>query len=195
MNGRGKARAHAILISSGLNELARGVGRRNHKSIAQQSIQHVQVRLHVLNILGQDIQKEITSICAKRANSILRATSAETVCSFSWSTLADEVAAVLEYCVEVKTRQRRAVTKQRGRGAKAPKFRHLKHSGSWCVCAGILLHHRNHHMNLVQKFVLILHSGHSAKEVCVLGLKLECILVLHLIAIFPFRCISGFKSC
>lgn len=170
VKGRGKARAHAIPKSSGLKTLARGVARRSQRTIARQAMGNMKVRQHVLDILARDVQKEMTSLCSKRAQSMLRASSFEAASSFTWDKLTSEISAkaptlyaILEGCVNVKRKEKRALTAPHGRKFKN---RHSSKSAVMGMCAAILLRNRNHHMNLVQRIVaLILHSGHSAKQV------------------------------
>ncbi len=120
----------------------------------------------MLDILGRDVQKEMKSLCSKKFGSMLRASSAEAVSSFTWDKITNEVSskaptlyAVLQGCVDVK----KPSISCRGQKWKS---RHSSSSTVIGMCAGILLRHRNHHMNLVQRIVaLILHSGHCAKQV------------------------------
>ena len=48
-------------------------------------------RAHALRILTFDVQKEMKFLCSKRANSLLRATSAKKLSTFTWDLLAEEL--------------------------------------------------------------------------------------------------------
>ena len=132
------------------------------------------IRTHVLGILKKDVQKEIKSICSKKANSVLRETSADIVSSFSWELLVEEVEAkaptllaILHACVDVRRRHRKHKSVQSSK--KKTKSRLPSNTAVLGVCAGIILRHANHHMNLVQRLVsLILDNGHSSKQVSTL---------------------------
>ena len=160
-------RAHSIPRSSGMKALVRGVARRNHRTVARQAMRSKAVRTQVLAILKADIQKEMKLLCKKKTQSILRSRSAETLCTFSWDMLADELEEkapnlfqVLKACVDVKRRKRISEGRR--------KTRITSNTVVLGVCAGVLLRHCNHHMNLIQRLIaLILHAGHSAKQVLV----------------------------
>lgn len=118
-------------------------------------------RAHALRILTFDVQKEMKFLCSKRANSLLRATSAKKLSTFTWDLLAEELEskaptlfAILMACVSVRRRKR------------TTKSRCVSNTTVLGVCAGILLRHSSLHINLIQRLIaLILHSGHSGKEV------------------------------
>lgn len=129
-------------------------------------------RVHALKILTADVQKEMKFLCSKRVNSLLRATSEKKLTTFTWDKLAEELEekaptffAILTACVSVRRRERA--------GTKRPNSRCVSDTTALGVCAGILLRHSNHHMNLIQRMVaLILDSGHSGKEVLLYYTKL-----------------------
>ena len=149
----------------------RGVARSSHKTVARQAMLNKKIRRHALVVLKKDVQKEIKLICSKKVNSVLRETSSDIVSSFSWDLLVKEVEvkaptllSLLHACVDVQRRQRK-----RGKvssSGKKSKSRLTSNTAVIGVCAGIILRHANHHMNLVQRLIsLILDNGHSSKQV------------------------------
>ena len=66
MKGKKRAHAHAIPKSSGLKRLASGLARRSRTSIGLQAVRHPCIRKKVLAVITNDIQKEMTKLCAKR---------------------------------------------------------------------------------------------------------------------------------
>ena len=165
IKGKTRARAHTISRLSGFKKLVRGAARKSHKTVARQAMLNKRSRSHALRILTADVQKEMKFLCSKRANSLLRATSAKKLSTFTWDLLAEELEAkaptlfaMLMACVSVQQRKRTKATPS--------KSRCISNTTVLGVCAGILLRHSNHHMNLIQRLIaLILHSGHSGKEV------------------------------
>ncbi len=170
MKGKKKARAHPVPRSSGLKTLARGIARRSRKSIARQTLADERMRTHVLRLLKKYIQKDMTVLCSKKENeeSILRGKS---INAFSWDILTKELQvkaptlyAVLKACVDVNRRPK----KERKATKKRSKCRTSSNTAILGVCAAILLRHRNHHMNLIQRTIaMILNAGHSSKQVCI----------------------------
>ena len=189
VKGRGKAQAHAISKSSGLKTIAKGVARRSPRTIARQTLRNPKCRRHVLDILGRDIQKEMTALCSNDSKSVLRESSLEALSSFTWDKLSSELStraptfyAVLHACVN---------TKQKGNAPESKNWRSSK-SAVLGMCAAIILRNCHHHMNLVQRIVsLILHSGHSAKQV---SLNITChsqCFHVHM----NVRCTPNFRDC
>lgn len=173
MKGK-KARVHAIPKSSGLKKLAKGVARRNRASIGRQAVRDPKIRERVLSILTKDIQKEMTTLCARKTGSILRQSSLQAVTKFSWDVLAEELQRVtptlytiLKGCVDVKRRQpQKSATSKKQKSPRTSKTNRPSNTAVLGVCASILLRHKNVHMNTLQRLVsLILHSGHSSKQV------------------------------
>lgn len=171
VKGKGRSRAHSIPKSSGLKKLVRGVASKKRRTVARQAILDPGIRSHVFMILKK-VQKEMTRLSSKSFNSLLGASSAEALTAFTWEKLAQQIShaaptlyAVLDACVDVK--RRRSVEGDGKSKTKAKtRARQCSSTAILGVCAGILLRHRNHHMNLVQRLVaLVLHSGHSAKQV------------------------------
>ena len=174
MKGRKTARAHAIPKSSGLKQLARGVAVKNRSTIGRQAVRDPKIRKRVLSILTKDIQKEMTTLCARKTGSILRQSSIQAINSFSWEAVTEELQRVaptlhtiLEGCVDVKRRQRKKPeTSQQQKGRRRIKAKRPCNTAILGVCASILLRHKNVHMNALQRIIsLVLHTGHSAKQV------------------------------
>ena len=116
-----------------------------------------------LKVLKKYLQKEMTQVASfKEGYSCLRQKDLESLQNFSWETLnlelqskAPTLYAVLEGCVNV-----------RRKGKKSLQTQHSKNLAILGICAAILLRHRNHHLNLVQRIIsLILFSGHAGKKV------------------------------
>lgn len=171
MKGKTDSRTHPIPRSSGLKTLARSVGRQNRPSIARQAMRDPKIKKMVLNILEKDVQKELTKMSSKSTNSCLRQRHLEALDSFSWDSLLSELQLnaptlyrVLQGCVSVKRRER--VMKKGGRKGMVARSYRPSNSAILGVCAALLLRHRNHNMNVVQRIIsIILHGGHAAKQV------------------------------
>lgn len=167
MKSAKKARAHVITKSSGFKKLAKGIARKSHTSIGRHAVKNPKSHQKVLAVLANDIQREMTVVCSRRANSVLRQTSVEALKQFSWDNFMKELQqltptlyAVLKSCTDVKRRKRNL-----GKNATSahPYQRNEMILG---LCASILLRHRNVHMNAVQHVIsLILNAGHSGKQV------------------------------
>ena len=164
------SRAHTISRSPGMKALIRGAARRSHRTIARQAMTNKTVRKHVFDIMKGDLQKVMTLSCAKSTKSILRDSAAESMSTLSLEKLEAELRmnaptlfTVLNPCVDVN--RKKAVSNQKQQGRK--RDRHISNSAVFGVCAAILLRHRNHHMNVIQRMIaLIFHNGHSTKQVC-----------------------------
>ena len=189
MKGERKARAHTISRASKLKVLVKGVARKSHRTVARQAIAHITVRLNVLNIIRDDLKREMRLLCRKSTNFMLRASTAEALSNFSWEVLALELEknaptffAILTACVEVRQPKKPTVSTHSQK-----RTRRASNTAVLGVCAAILLRHCNHHMNLVQRLIsLILHSGHSAKQVCLFILKL--LLKIHIWDSTCYKC-------
>lgn len=172
VKGKSKARACTIRKSTGLKILVKGIFRKNYRTVARQALNHPTISSHIFSLIGHNIQKEMTVLCAKRTRSILRESSEEKLLSFSWDKLAKELEthsptlfAILNSCVSIKRRRRKMMSKKTGH-AKKFKPRQASNTMVLGIVASILLRHRNQHMNLIQRIVsLILHNGHSSKQV------------------------------
>ena len=140
--------------------------------------------------LGKDIQKELTGLCSKKNKSVFRDVSPEKISSFSWDKLITDLEkraptfhTLLHGCAEVKRRERKITTKKLKRPNKVVVG----------VCASLILQHKNHNMNVLQRIVsLILHRGHAAKQVT----KMYFIFVfcMTLFVHLKFRYTDGFES-
>ena len=159
MKNANKARAHVVTKSSGLKRLARGIARKSHASIGRHAVKNSKVCQRVLEILVNDIQRETTAMCSRRAKSVLYQTSVEAMKLFPWHNVLKELQqltttlyVILKGCTDVKHRKRNLDGKS---------------TNSEVIlgfCASILLRHRNVQMNAVQYVIsLILNAGHSGK--------------------------------
>ncbi len=161
VKGKKTSRTHIISKASGFKKLVRGVARRGHATVARQVLANTKTRCLVIKSLRKYIQKEMTVLCSKKENSMLRGRSVESVNRFSWDLLAKELESkaptlygVLSICVDVRRRKRKTKTSKQ------------KSSSMLGVCAAIMLRHRNQEMNLLQRIItLIFHSGHASKQV------------------------------
>ncbi len=179
MKGTGRKTLQTTVITrkSGLKTLARSVGRKSRPSIARQVMRDRVIREKVLEILTKDIQKEMTTMCAKKTSSVLRNPSPKAVKTFSWEAVVSEVQAYaptlfqfLKGTVHVKRRVSRKQKKALEKSSRKQKHKTNRPSEVEIigVCAAVLLRSRNLHMNLLQKMVsLILNGGHASKQVCV----------------------------
>ena len=169
VKGKRKVRAHPI---ASLKKLVRGAARGSPRTIALQAMANAAVKKQIFKVIKQAIQKEIAILCRKSSESLLRKTSLEVLCNFSWERVSEEIGstcptfhAVLDACVDVR-RQRQRIP--------ILKPRRCSNEVVVGVCAAIILRHRNHHMNLLQRLIsLILHNGHSSKQVCIIVICLS----------------------
>ena len=117
--------------------------------------------------LGRDIQSKLTGLCSKKRPSIFRDASARNLATFSWDRLVSDLEEraptfhnLLYMCTDIKRRKRQP-TKKKHKKPNRP-----RNEAIVGVCASLLLRHKNHNMNLMQRIVsLILHRGHAAKQV------------------------------
>ena len=161
-------KAHVIPRSSGLKKLARSVGRRNHPAIARQVMRNPKTKAICLNLLEKDIQKDLTVLASKKGRVLcLRQKTLDALQSFTWEKLhldlkmkAPTLYRVLQACVNVHRRKHAGKT--------GHTKTHCTHNSVVLgMCAALILRHRNQHLNLVQRIIsLILHSGHTGKQVC-----------------------------
>ena len=121
----------------------------------------------MLDLLAKDVQKEMTKLCAKSTNSIFRQSSLEAITTFNWNTaeielqqLAPPLYSILKGCVNVKRKRQRTKNVQEHSSLSS------KDTATIGVCAAILLRHKSVHVNTFQHVIsLVLHSGHSGKQV------------------------------
>ena len=140
IKGTKRARAHIISKSSALKKLARGIASKSHNTIGRQATKNIMICQRVLSIIARDIQNEMTALCSKNFNSILRQSSFEAIQNFSWKSLSKELRVVptlyriLSGCTNVT---RRVIS--------SPKNKREEHMNETVlgVCASILLCHRN----------------------------------------------------
>ena len=136
------------------------------KSVAFQVMKHEKLKKQILKVLGRHIKKEKKAMCALKGNtlhtpSILRSSDPETVQSFKWELLIDEMKqkaptlySVLASCAHKKVRN------------KCRRSYQVKDEVAIGVCASVLLRHRNCKMNLLQRIMaMILYSTHAGKMV------------------------------
>lgn len=139
----------------------KGVARRSHRTIARQALLHTAVRANVLKVLKSDVQKELKLLCANHTKSLFRSSSCDT---FTWDELSEELESVsptlyafLDACMHVSKRKHKH---------KRSSTRYVSNTAAIALCAGLILHHCSHNKNLIQLLIsLILHSGHSGKQV------------------------------
>ena len=140
-------------ISSSLKGLSQSVSRLNRSSIARRCMKDKQIKGKVFDLLGKEIQHELSAMCSKKLVSCFRCTSRDQLEAFSWTTLASEITnraptlhSLLKICTDVRRRTSNEIVR--------------------VVCASIILRHRNQEMNLLQKIIsVILHRGGAAKQV------------------------------
>lgn len=183
---------HTRIITrrSGLKTLARSVSRMNRASISRQVMKDKVMKEKILGMVTNDIQKELAHLCAKKTNSILRKSTPQTVRTFSWEDITQEVRDktptmyhILKGCVEVKRRTRKLKPRCRKPANKGKKRSGQNKPSATAViglCAAILLRNKNIRMNLVQKLVgLILNCGHASKQVHACVIKVITINLNH----------------
>ena len=134
--------------------MGRSIARGNKKTLVDQCYDDLETRYYLMKKIKRIIQKEMKTMCSKRMNSILCSQSKDALTLFKWDDLMAELQAgapllyeVLCFCTETKVARR-------GRNATIG------------TCAATLFKFRFSRMNLLQKIIsLILHSGHSGKQV------------------------------
>ena len=147
-----------------MKKIARSVGRRNPASIARQVLAHGRVRKGILANLCKVIKKEVACMCRNSASSILQDSSPTALQSFNWETLISEL------------NNRAPTLLQLLRGAiNTKRCQYLRKSRTYRVpdativgmCSAIILRHKSHKMNLVQRLLsTILYMGHTNTLVC-----------------------------
>ena len=152
-----------ISCSSGLKQMARSIARHSHSSIARQAIRNTKMRAMCLTILEKDIQKELTKVASTKrgtGSSCLRQRNLDALQTFSWEKLHAE----LRLTAPTFYRVLQGLVNVRRRDNVPQKRRYCPlDSAVLGVCAAILLRHRNHNFNLVQRIIsLIIYSGHTS---------------------------------
>lgn len=181
MNRVGSKRPHTHVITrhSGLKTLTRSIGRKNRKSIARQVMRDPCTREKILKVVVASIRKEMTVMCSKNVDSILRKATSHAMAEFKWETIVEELEvcaptllSILRGSVAVNRRVRvRHVKGRKSIRIQARKSNTCAEATVIGLCAAILLRNRNVHMNLVQSIIsILLNCGHASKQVCVLQL-------------------------
>lgn len=143
------------VLTPSRKKLGKAVARRSRQTVARECFSEPITRAHLLRHIGMVIRNELKAMCSDKAMSILRTESAALKLNmFSWDKLLTELstyAPVFLTLLHAATYTRRSRDNQ---------------SAVIGICAAVLLKHRFHKMNLVQKLLsLILYSGHSSKKV------------------------------
>ena len=76
---------------SGLKSLVRNIGLKNNDGIARQVMKHTTLRKKVLEIMIQDIHKELKVLCARKTSSLFRDHSLQTMMNFWGDSLVAEI--------------------------------------------------------------------------------------------------------
>ena len=160
MKGAGTkcSQTQVIPKSSGLKTLARSVGRKNRASIARQVMNDHKMKDKALDILGRQVQKEMSAMCSKKKPSVLRGDQLQDLKDFTWEMLEDEAKLVaptlhriLKGMVEVKRRIRCPKSTRSKKRVYGP-----SNTAVMGMCMVILLRHKNAHINLVQKIISLI---------------------------------------
>ena len=131
------------------------VGRGNRRSIATAAINNPALRTEVIHALAHIVQNEMKVLCSDKYDSILRLKTKPSLEQFSWETVWLE----LMNCTPTLTQLMLCILPKSKQGTKAVR-------PSLCMCASILLKHRNNRINLVQSVVsMIMKAGHATKQV------------------------------
>ena len=137
--------------------IGKAVARGSRKAVALECLKDPATRKYLLKKIGLLVRNELISMCSDSTNSILRSQSCHDLKEFTWSKLLlelAETAPILLTILQESTRTRRPRPNQ---------------AAVIGMCFSILLKHRFREMSLVQKILtLILHAGHSAKQVAIL---------------------------
>lgn len=150
----GYKRPRTFVLTPSRKHICKAVARQSKKTIAVESLKDPVVKKHILKKIGKEMAKEIRSVASDKAESVLRSQDADSLKTFHWDTLLQELstfAPVLRMLLTAatKTRTPRSNT-----------------NGVIGMCAAILLNHQDPRMNLVQKInSLILYGGHCSKQV------------------------------
>ena len=96
-------------ISSSLKGHSRSVSKLNRSSIARRCMKDKQIKGKVFDLLGREIQYELTAMCSKKLVSYFRCTLRDQLEAFSWITLASEIEnreptlhSLLKICTDVR---------------------------------------------------------------------------------------------
>ena len=112
------------------------------------------IRRYLTKKVASAIKNELVSMCSDGSNSVLKNTSAESIKSFRWKMLIEEMKLKAPLLLELL--QMCASTKKPRKNKE----------GIIGMCTAILLKHRRKSMCIIQKVIsLILYAGHSSKRV------------------------------
>ena len=150
VKAKGKGRVHRLTRS--LRRLGRSVGIRKRDAIARQAMGDKKIRGHILNILGRDIVKELKGMCSIKKQSILCLSSPEALYTFDWDAICSELKSAAPSLFTIL----HSATTVKVPPSKVRKVsRRVKQEQIIGLCAAILLRHRNHSMNLVQRVLSV----------------------------------------
>lgn len=128
-------------------------------------MKNMKVNKAVLKLMGKAIRKEIAVMCKANA-SILQEHSARAMQTFNWDTLINEMkekAPTLLYLLQSAIESKQCKTSHAKRRKKSYRLPDNTNIG---VSAAILLRHKNHKMNLVQRLIsVIMYCGHTNTQV------------------------------
>ena len=134
--------------------MGKAVARKKKKTIAAETLKDPVLKGYVVDLIGKEVAKELKNMASTKAESVLQSQDVAQLKLFSWDVLLNElseVAATLKQILTCATKTR--VTRSNTNAVIG-------------ICSAILLNHRNPNMNLMQKIIsLILHAGHSSKQV------------------------------
>ena len=163
-------------LTPSMKKLAKSIGRHDPNSIARQVMSHSRVKTAVIKKMSRVVCREMEDMCKINTHSILRDSSPETLKAFNWDVLIHELNSKAPTFIQLL--QGFLHTKKRRRSYRCPpkKSNQTPEKIVIGVCASIILRHRNIHMNLLQRLVsVVLYSGHTNKQVCiVIALIIAC---------------------
>lgn len=160
LKGMGKRRVKTRVFpkSSNLKTLVRSLGRMHYASIARQAMKVSKIRDRLLGIVVTDMHKECIQLCARNNKSLLCDSSELALKAFTWNSLISELkvrapifSRVLRGMVEVKRRLRVPQKRQKKTRSSRP-----SEDAIFCVCAAVILRHRNLHMNMLQRIISLM---------------------------------------
>ena len=134
------------------------MARRSKRAIVAESLKDPEIKKYVVEIIGEKVAKEVKTMARSMTQSVLKSQNMEHLKSFSWSTLLEELSKFTPVLKQILV----SATKTWSNTDAVIR-----------MFSAILLKHRNPNMNLVQKInAMILHAGHSSKQVHVYDLIL-----------------------
>ena len=131
--------------------------------MARQAVNDGRIRVHVLDMLGQNVRKEMCRMSMISKPSYLRGSAPQDVVSFSWDCIVHELqekAPTLYSLLHSATSVTISPSKARKTSRRAKQIPIIG------ICAAILLQCRCHSMNLVQRLLsILLYNGGASKQV------------------------------